>query len=88
MDKGSNFIGEFFRQYIKQRRVDRKVFAQRLGMNYSDNERMICAYLVKKDYLWEQYEVEKWCNVLGISESAPIYTRLVNKAGKKSFDNL
>ena len=41
-----------------------------------------CDYLSKKDYLWRVCEVEDWCKALSISPSAPIYDKLVAKAGK------
>ena len=83
MDKKSNFIGQYFRQYLKQTRFDRKVLVRRLGFNYADNEKAVCDYLSKKDYLWWQYEVEDWCKALSILSSAPIYDKLVEKAGKR-----
>ena len=83
MDKKSNFIGEYFRQYIKMTNFDRKLLAQRLNFNYSDNQRMICAYLSKKDYLWEQFEVDMWCFALMIRKNTNIYKKLSEKAGKK-----
>lgn len=86
MDKLSNFIGEYFRQYIKQTGFDRKVLEKRLGFNYANNQRMICAYLSKKDYLWEQFEVENWCSALMIRKNAKIYSKLMDKAGKKKYD--
>ena len=84
MDKKSNFIGEYFRTFLKQTGFDRKVLAIRLNFNYSDNDRMICAYLKKKDYLWEQFEVENWCGALGIREDKPIYAKLIDKCGRKT----
>lgn len=83
MDKNSNFIGEYFRQYIKITGFDRKVLAKKLGFDYSNNQRMICAYLSKKDYLWEQFEIEQWCNALMIKPNTNIYQKLYDKAGKK-----
>lgn len=83
MNKQSNFIGQYFRQYIKQVRFDRKVLIKRLGFDYSDNDKAICDYLNKKDYLWWTSEVEDWCKALNISPSAPIYDKLVAKAGKR-----
>ena len=83
INKTSNFIGQYFRQYIKQTGFDRKVLIRRLGFNYSDNESMICGYLSKKDYLWWEYEVKDWCKALCILPSAPIYDKLVAKAGKR-----
>ena len=41
MDKKSNFIGQYFRQYIKQTRFDRKVLVRRLGFTYADNEKKL-----------------------------------------------
>ena len=86
MDKESNFIGQYFRQYIRMTGFDRQLLAKRLNWEYANNERMICAYFVKKDYLWEQYEVVNWCKALKIGESLPIYTKLLEKAGRKSYD--
>lgn len=83
IDKKSNFIGQYFRQYIKQVHFDRKVLIRRLGFNYADNERMICGYLSKKDYLWWEYEVEDWCCALSIPKTASVYEKLVEKAGKR-----
>ncbi len=83
INKNSNFIGQYFRQYIKQTSFDRKVLADRLGFNYADNARMICAYFTKKDYLWWEYEVQNWCEALKISLGSPIYQKLISKAGKK-----
>ena len=83
MDKNSNFIGEYFRQYIKMTNFDRKLLAKRLNFNYADNQRMICAYLSKKDYLWEQFEVDMWCFALYIRKNSNIYKKLSEKAGKK-----
>jgi hypothetical protein len=37
----------------------------------------------KKDYLWWEYEVEDWCKALSIVSTAPVYAKLVEKAGKK-----
>ena len=85
MDKNSNFIGQYFRQYIKKTNFDRKLLAKRLNWEYANNDRMLCAYFVKKDYLWEQYEVENWCNALLIRKGTPIYGKLFLKAGKKSY---
>ena len=86
MNKISNFIGEYFRQYIKQTGFDRKILAKKLGFNYANDLRMICAYLSKKDYLWEQFEVENWCNALMIRKNTNIYKKLMEKAGKKKYD--
>ena len=83
INKTSNFIGTYFRQYIKQTRFDRKVLVRRLGFTYADNEKAVCDYLSKKDYLWWAYEVEDWCKVLNILPTAPIYDKLVEKAGKR-----
>jgi hypothetical protein len=47
---------------------------------------MICAYLSKKDYLWEQFEVEKWCEALMIRKNTNIFKKLMEKAGKKKYD--
>ena len=83
INKQSNFIGQYFRQYIKQTGFDRKVLARRVGFNYSDNAKAICDYLAKKDYLWWQYEVEEWCKALSIMSTAPVYEKLMSKAGKR-----
>lgn len=83
INKTSNFIGTYFRQYIKQTRFDRKVLVRRLGFTYADNEKAVCDYLSKKDYLWWAYEVEDWCKALNILPTAPIYDKLVEKAGKR-----
>lgn len=83
INKTSNFIGQYFRQYIKQTRFDRKVLVRRLGFTYADNEKAVCDYLSKKDYLWWAYEVEDWCKALSILPTAPIYDKLVEKAGKR-----
>ena len=85
MDKNSNFIGQYFRQYIKQTGFDRKVLAKKLNWNYANNDRMLCAYFVKKDYLWEQFEVENWCKALCIRENTNTYEKLLSKVGKKSY---
>lgn len=87
LNKNSNFIGEYFRQYIKQTGFDRKILAKKLNFNYANDMRMICAYLSKKDYLWEQFEVEKWCEALMIRKNTNIYKKLMEKAGKKKYDN-
>lgn len=86
MDKKSNFIGAYFRQYLFQTRFDRKLLAKLLNFNYSNNDRMICAYLGKKDYLWKQFEVENWCSALKIKEDTPIYSKLIAKCGRKNYD--
>jgi hypothetical protein len=86
MDKNSNFIGQYFRQVIRQTSFDRKLLAKRLNWDYANNDRMICAYFTKKDYLWEQYEVKDWCKALYITKESGIYTKLLSKAGKKSYD--
>ena len=83
IDKKSNFIGQYFRQYIKQVRFDRKVLIRRLGFTYCDNEKAICDYLNKKDYLWWKYEVEDWCKALSIPETSNVYQKLIKKAGKQ-----
>ena len=83
INKTSNFIGQYFRQYIKQTKFDRKVLVRRLGFNYSDNEKAVCDYLSKKDYLWWEYEVKDWCKALSIFPTAPIYEKLIEKAGKR-----
>ena len=83
MDKKSNFIGQYFRQYIKQTKFDRKVLARRLGFNYADNAKMLCDYMNKKDYLWWEYEVIDWCKALSIVSTAPVYAKLIEKAGKR-----
>lgn len=85
MNKNSVFIGEYFRQYLKMTGFDRKLLAKKLGFNYSDNQRMICAYLAKKDYLWEQFEVEQWCLALSIRKNSKIFDKLMEKAGKKKY---
>lgn len=87
MDKQSNFIGMYFRMYIENCGISGKALAKRLGYNYANNERMICAYKAKKDYLWRQTEVRDWCNALHINEKLPIYNQLMCKAGKKDIDN-
>lgn len=84
INKTSNFIGQFFRQYIKYTRFDRQLLIKRLGFNYANNDKAICDYMNKKDYLWWQYEVENWCKALNIKSSAPNYKKLIEKAGKKS----
>ena len=86
LEKQSNFIGQYFRQYIKQTGFDRVLLAKKLNFNYSNNMRMICAYLTKRDYLWEQYEVEMWCEALLIKKDSAIYTKLIEKAGRKKYD--
>lgn len=86
VDKRTNFIGEYFRQYIKQTGFDRKILAKKLNFNYANNLRMICAYLSKKDYLWEQFEVENWCNALMIRKNTNIYKKLMEKAGRKIYE--
>lgn len=83
IDKNSNFIGQYFRQYIKQTKFDRKVLVRRLGFTYADNEKAVCDYLNKKDYLWWEYEVEEWCKALCIQETSNIYYKLIGKAGKQ-----
>ena len=83
INKNSNFIGRYFRQYIKQTKFDRKVLARRLGFSYVDNAKALCDYMSKKDYLWWVYEVEDWCKALSIMPSAPIYEKLLAKAGKR-----
>lgn len=82
MEKKSNFIGEYFRQYIKMTGFDRKVLAKKLGFEYSNNQRMICAYLSKKDYLWEEFEVDQWCSALMIRKNTNIYKKLCEKVGR------
>lgn len=86
MEKESNFIGQYFRQYIRQTGFDRKLLAKKLNWNYANNDRMLCAYFNKKDYLWEQYEVENWCKALFIFEGSPMHIKLMEKAGKKRYD--
>ena len=86
LDRQSNFIGQYFRQFIRQTGFDRQVLIKKLNWTYANNDRMICAYLNKKDYLWEQYEVKAWCKALCIAEKSPIYGKLMCKAGKKSYD--
>lgn len=83
LNKESNFVGQYFRQYIKQTGFDRKLLARKLAWTYSNNDRMICAYFSKRDYLWEEYEVKDWCKALFIMENTPIYAKLVEKAGKR-----
>lgn len=83
MDKTSNFIGGYFREYLKATRFDRRILARLLEFDYADNDRMICGYLVKKDYLWKDEEVVAWCKALKISEKAPVYGKLLSKAGKR-----
>lgn len=87
MDTESNFIGQFFRQHIRKGKFDRKILAKKLNWNYANNDRMICAYFTKRDYLWEQYEVRDWCKALFIREDTEIYAKLMEKAGKKLYDN-
>jgi hypothetical protein len=82
-NNGGNFIGQYFRQYIKQTKFDRKVLVRRLGFNYSDNQKAVCDYMNKKDYLWWEYEVKDWCEALGIMPSMPIYNKLIQKAGNR-----
>ena len=82
--KKTNYIGSFFRQYISKTGFDRRFLAKKLEFDYANNDRMICAYLVKKDYLWKQSEVEKWCNALSIK--ANVKENLISKAGKKDKD--
>jgi hypothetical protein len=84
IDKKSNFIGQYFRQYVKQMGINRKILADRLDFNYSDNMKAICDYMSKKDYLWLEYEVTNWCEALNIPQTAPIYEKLINKAGKSA----
>lgn len=86
VDRKSNFIGQYFRQFLKLTGFDRKVLIKKLEWGYANNDRMLCAYLTKKDYLWEQYEVEQWCKALGIKESVEIYSKLIDKCGKKRYD--
>ena len=86
VNKKSNFIGEYFRQYLKSTGFDRKILARKLGFNYANDMRMICAYLSKKDYLWEQFEVENWCSALMIRKTTKIFEKLMDKAGKKKYD--
>lgn len=86
VNKSSNFIGQYFRQYIKQTGFDRKVLVRKLGFDYADNDRMLCAYFVKKDYLWEQMEIESWCEALRIKRESPIFGKLMEKAGRKKYD--
>ena len=86
MVKQSNFIGQYFRQYLKQTKFDRQVLIRRLGFNYADNDKAICDYLNKKDYLWWEYEVKDWCKALSILPISPIYVKLFQKAGKKLDD--
>lgn len=81
--KPSNFIGQYFRQYLKQTKFERKVLIRRLGLTYADNEKAVCDYLNKKDHLWWAYEVEDWCKALNISPTLPIYDKLLAKAGKR-----
>lgn len=82
MEKGSREIGSFFKLVVTRRRIDRRKLAVRLGFEYSDNERMICAYFAKEDRLWRESEVERWCEVLGISKSE----ELKAKAGRKDLN--
>ena len=86
INKDSCFIGRYFKQVVQMRRINRQVLARRLGFDYTDNDRMMCFFFKKKDYLWKQFEIEKWCGVLGISEDKPIYTKLMDRAGIKNYD--
>lgn len=79
-------IGRGFREILIGRRINRSKFAERLGFRYTDNERMLCAYFVKEDRLWRQSEVQAWCRVLGLGESSAIYSKFMEKAGKKDVD--
>lgn len=83
MDKNSNYIGAFFKNYITQYGITSEMLAQRLGFDYANNVRMISAYKVKKDYLWKQSEVIAWCKALRITEKMPVYNELLRRAGKK-----
>lgn len=85
MEKGRREIGSFFKGLIGKRRIDRGKLAMRLGFDYADNERMICAYFVKEDRLWRESEVERWCGVLGIGENSPKYDELMARAGRKDI---
>lgn len=82
ISKTSNFIGQYFRQFIKIKKLDRKVLARQLDFSYASNDRMICAFFNKKDYLWKKSEVEKWCFALNIDSFSPIYEKLLERAGK------
>lgn len=86
MDRNSNFIGAYFRQFLRATGFSRKALIERLNWRYANNERMLCAYLAKRDYLWEQCEVEEWCKALNIKEETPIYSKLIDKCGRKSYD--
>ena len=82
-NKTSNFIGQYFSQYLKQTGFSRKILIKRLDLKYSNNDKAICDYLNKKDYLWWEYEVESWCKALNITNNIPVYAKLVEKAGRK-----
>ena len=86
MERGSREIGRYFKLVVNGRRIDRRKLAMRLGFDYADNERMICAYFVKEDRLWRESEVERWCGVLGIVENNPKYDELMAMAGRKDLN--
>lgn len=81
-----NTIGLYFKQFIGVRGIKRKKVMQRLGFDYSDNSRMMCAFFKKADRNWKEWEVEKWCGVLGIDENTPVYAKLVSRCGEKKSD--
>lgn len=78
----SRFIGEYFRQYLKVTGFSRQVLIKKLGFNYARNEKMLCDYLNKRDYLWKVSEVEMWCEALRIKNTTTIYSKLIERAGK------
>lgn len=86
MDKKSNFIGQYFRQYIKQTKFNRKTLIYELAFEYADNEKALCDYMNKKDHLWWEYEVKQWCEALRIPQTSKVYDKLISKAGKRVND--
>lgn len=86
VNKTSNFIGQFFNAYIFNSGLTLKEVARLLAFNYSDNDKAICDFKKKKDYLWKQSEVVHWCKSLRIKETSTIYSKLYEKAGKKDLD--
>ena len=79
----TNFIGQYFRNYVKYTGIDRKLLAKKLNFNYANNDRMLCAYFLKSDYLWKTSDIDNWCEALKIKKTTPIYKQLIEKAGKK-----
>lgn len=58
-------IGELIKRVLRNRGISMQEGARRLGiskqlMNYAIN--------VKEDKNWDEWEIEKWCSVLGIKE--------------------